>query len=179
MIKITYFVHGTTTDNEKELLSGWSNIGLSDLGIKQSMELKNKIDIDKFDIVFCSDLKRAIDSAKLIFLNKKVIFDKRLRECDYGDFTDQSASLIKNDLKDFVNSKFSGGESLKDVEKRIRNFIEFLKNDYQDKHIAIVAHQAPQLAFDVILKNQTWEQAFENDWRKTHSWKPGWEYIIE
>lgn len=27
-IKITYFVHGTTTDNEKEISSGWSQAGL-------------------------------------------------------------------------------------------------------------------------------------------------------
>jgi len=34
-IKITYFVHGTTTDNEKEISSGWSDVELSELGIKQ------------------------------------------------------------------------------------------------------------------------------------------------
>ncbi len=37
--KITYFVHGTTTDNEKEISSGWFDIGLSDLGVKQSIDL--------------------------------------------------------------------------------------------------------------------------------------------
>jgi broad specificity phosphatase PhoE len=41
-IKITYFVHGTTVDNEKEISSGWSDVELSDLGIKQSIELKEK-----------------------------------------------------------------------------------------------------------------------------------------
>lgn len=36
-IKITYFVHGTTTDNEKKISSGWADVGLSELGIKQSI----------------------------------------------------------------------------------------------------------------------------------------------
>lgn len=39
-IKITYFVHETTTGNEKEISSGWFDVKLSDLGIKQSKELK-------------------------------------------------------------------------------------------------------------------------------------------
>lgn len=25
-VKITYFVHGTTTDNEQEISSGWSDV---------------------------------------------------------------------------------------------------------------------------------------------------------
>ena len=61
-VKITYFVHGTTTDNEKEISSGWFDIGLSDLGVKQSIDLKDQIKDKKFDVVFCSDLKRAFSS---------------------------------------------------------------------------------------------------------------------
>ena len=38
-INIIYFVHGTTTDNEKEISSGWSDVELSELGIKQSIAL--------------------------------------------------------------------------------------------------------------------------------------------
>jgi len=60
-VKITYFVHGTTIDNEKDISSGWSDVGLSELGKKQSIELKNQIKGKKFDVIFCSDLKRAIE----------------------------------------------------------------------------------------------------------------------
>ena len=66
-VKITYFVHGTTTDNEKEISSGWHDVELSELGIRQSKELTEKVKDKKFDVVFCSDLKRAVDSAKLSF----------------------------------------------------------------------------------------------------------------
>lgn len=31
---ITYFVHGTTTDNEQHISSGWKDVELSELGIK-------------------------------------------------------------------------------------------------------------------------------------------------
>ena len=59
-----------------------------------------------------------------------------------------------------------------------RSFVGFLKENYENKTIAIVAHRAPQLALEVITKNITWEEAIEKDWRKTKDWKPGWEYII-
>ena len=62
---------------------------------------------------------------------------------------------------------------------RIRDFIEEIKVKYPGKTIAIVAHRAPQLAIEVITKNITWEEALENDWRKTKAWQPGWEYVIE
>ena len=79
-IKITYFVHGTTTDNEKESSSGWFDVGLSELGIKQSIDLKDQIKGKKFDVVFCSDLKRAVDSVKLTFEGiVPIISDARLR----------------------------------------------------------------------------------------------------
>ena len=55
-IKITYFVHGTTKDNEREISSGWVDAELSDLGIKQSIDLKKQIKDKNFDVVFCSDL---------------------------------------------------------------------------------------------------------------------------
>lgn len=36
----------------------------------------------------------------------------------------------------------------------------------KEKTIGIVAHRAPQLALDVILKNISFEDAIKNDWRK-------------
>ena len=67
----------------------------------------------------------------------------------------------------------------KAIQKRVKDFIQFLKKDYQGKTIGIVAHRAPQLAFEVLTKNISWEEANKTDWRKTKAWQPGWEYIIE
>ncbi len=179
-IKITYFVHGTTTDNEKEISSGWFDAELSDLGIKQSIELKDKIKNKQFDIVFCSDLKRAIDSAKLTFEKSlPIIPDKRLRECNYGKYNAKPSSIVEPTQEKCITEKFPEGESYKDVKMRIADFLEFLKKNYDEKSVAIVAHKAPQLALDVLLKNKTWEQSFSDDWRKTKSWRPGWEYELK
>ena len=179
MIKIIYFVHGTTTDNANKLCSGWKEAMLNDLGKEQALNLGNvsRKRNDKFDIIFTSDLKRAIESSEIAFPNNKKIPDKRLRECNYGELDGKQKNLVV--YEEHINNPFPNGESLVDVENRIRDFIIYLKENYSSKTIAIVAHRAPQLALEVITKNITWEEAIENDWRKTGEWKPGWEYIIE
>lgn len=137
--KVIYFVHGTTNDNINGKCSGWKQAELSDLGKERAIKLGQIKKNTHLDIIFTSDLVRAIDSANLAFPSVKHIQDIRLRECNYGD----------------------------------------LDEDYQGKTIGIVAHRAPQLAFEVLTKNISWEEANKTDWRKTKAWQPGWEYIIE
>lgn len=174
-MKITYFVHGTTFDNASHKASGWYDVELSELGIEQSKKLKEQTKDMKFDVVFCSDLKRAVDTANLAFKDKfDIIQDKRLRECNYGDFTQHNSKEVSAMMPSKINEPFTKGESYKDVEKRIRVFLKDAAKKY--KHIAIVAHRAPQLAIEVITKGISWEQAMKEDWRHTKAWKPGWEY---
>jgi broad specificity phosphatase PhoE len=131
-----------------------------------------------FDAVFCSDLQRAIDSAQLGFGNKyEITRDERLRECNYGDMNGKPHTFKEN-MEDYVDQPFPAGESYRDVERRLADFVEYLRINYAGKHIAIVAHQAPQLALDVLLRGKTWEQAISEDRRKVKAWKPGWEYVV-
>lgn len=178
MVNITYFVHGTTTDNENGLATGWLPGELSESGKQQTSKLGEQVVDMTFDIVFCSDLKRAIESANLVFGDKyKIIQDDRLREANYGDWNGKPHTF-KDSMADFVTTPFPNGESYTDTEIRMRDFCSYLKQNYDGKHIAIVAHQAPQLALDVILNGKTWQQAIDDDWRKTKSWQPGWHYQV-
>ena len=179
MIKITYFVHGTTTQNEMGIAAGWLPGELSNLGIKQSIELGNIVSNKKFEVIFSSDLRRAVDTANLAFGSEfQIIQDKRLREIDLGDFTNKLISEFQSNFSEYIKKPFPNGESFKDVETRISKFLSSIRRKYSGKHVAIVAHHAPQLALDVILKSKTWRQAIAEDWRLTNSWKPGWEYYI-
>jgi broad specificity phosphatase PhoE len=138
VVDITYFVHCTTTDNQAHLATGWLPGELSEAGREQAKKLGEQAADKHFDIVFCSDLRRAVDTANLGF-----------------------------------------GENYKDVEKRMAEFLTYLKQNYNGKRAAIVAHQAPQLALDVLLKGKIWQQAIDEDWCKTKDWRPGWEYRVE
>ena len=177
-VKIIYFVHGTTVDNELHKAAGWNEVELSSKGVMQSKELRNKVDIDSIDFVITSDLKRAIDSASNIFQNdKKIINDSRIRECNYGDLNGGDSSKVI--YEEHVDNQFPNGESLKDVENRVRSFCKDLLEKYDGKTIALVAHRAPQLALEIITKGISWEEAIANDWRKTKAWQPGWNYELK
>lgn len=179
-VKITYFVHGTTTDNEKDLATGWAPGELSDVGIEQSQNLGDLVAHIHFDTIFTSDLSRAVESAALAFGNKyEIIQDERLREANYGEYTQKEVRVFKSDMTKYINTPFPNGESYKDVENRLKSFCYMLKEQYENKHVAIVAHQAPQLALEVILNNKNWEQAISEDWRKIGAWKPGWDFTIK
>lgn len=176
-IKVIYFVHGTTSDNAIGKCSGWKQVELTDLGKERAIKLGKMRKNTHFDIIFTSDLVRAIDSAKLAFPNVEQIQDVRLRECNYGNLDGKDKSLVV--YEEHIDTPFPNGESLKDVERRVESFIEFLRENYQGKTIGIVAHRASQLAFEVLTKKVSWEEANKNDWRKTKAWQPGWEYIIK
>ena len=109
----------------------------------------------------------------------KVISDKRLRECNYGDLNGAPDTAFKNNMLQYVNNRFPNGESYEDVKVRIRDLLNFMKSNYDDKHVALLAHQAPQLALEVLLNGKTWQQAIDTDWRKTMAWQPGWEYELK
>jgi broad specificity phosphatase PhoE len=179
-VKITYFVHGTTTDNEQHISSGWKDVALSETGIKQGKELKELTKEKRFDVVFCSDLQRASESAKLAWEGMYTIVpDARLRECNYGDLNGSPKSVVEPVRLQSMHTRFPNGESYDDVKVRIADFLDMIKRDYDGKHVAIVAHQAPQLALDVLLKGMSWDEVLVHDWRNTHAWQPGWEFVLE
>ena len=174
-MKIVYYVHGTTFDNASKCASGWKNVELNDLGKEQAINLGKNTPY-KFDVLFTSDLNRAIESAKLAFPEFEAVKDSRIRECNYGDYDGKDKKLVV--YEEHINNPFPNGESLIDVEKRVREFLDYLKENYNDKVIGIVSHRSPQLALEVITKNISWEEAIKRDWRKTGEWAPGWEYEV-
>ena len=154
---------------------------MSELGIKQSVTLKEQTKDKKFEVVFCFDLQRAHNSAKLAWDGiYQIIPDARLRECNYGKLNGASSAIVEPmQEEECITNRFPEGESYEDVKTRIADFLEFLKKNYDGKSVAIVAHKAPQLSLDVLIKGKTWKQALAEDWRKTKAWKPGWEYYLE
>lgn len=178
-VKITYFVPGATTDHEQQITSGWNDVELSEEGISQAWELTELTNDMKFDAVFCSNLKRAIDSAEITWGGAYPIMqDARLRGCNYGDLNGKPDAVVEQAFQTAISTPFPNGESLEMVQVRMESFLKHLKTNFEGKHVAIVGHRAPQLALEVILQGVTWEEALAADWRTTKAWKPGFEYTV-
>ncbi|MEM8845490.1 MAG: histidine phosphatase family protein [Bacteroidota bacterium] len=180
MIDLDYIVHSTSTDNEKGIASGWRDCELSEIGTQQSFKLKSLLSGKSYDLVYCSDLKRAVQTAQNAFgASVKIIQDARLRECNYGEFNGMPKSVFKENMVQYVNKLYPNGESYEEVAHRVSDFIATLKVIHQNERVAIISHHAPQLALEVIVHNKSWQEALDNDWRNTGNWSPTWNYIIK
>jgi broad specificity phosphatase PhoE len=180
VLRITYFFHEVTEDTERGIASGWSDADLSESGIRKSDELRSRIRDRHFDVVFSSDLRHAADTAGLIFRKGlQIIQDRRLRECNYGKLNGQPSAIVKSMRESNISTRYPQGESCRDVEDRMNDFLDFLKRDYDGKSVAIVSHKLPKLALECLINDKTWEQVFEEDRSKKGMWPQGEEYIVE
>ena len=143
MITIYFEGHALTSDNEANLASGHNDVDLSDGGRSQAAREKRQRyeDLD-IDTIFTSDLRRAYDTAKLMFEGRNIpIFqDARLRECNYGDLTQRPRTEMKAVMAESISNPFPNGESLQQVMDRMKNFIDDLSPNYHDQSILIIGH---------------------------------------
>jgi broad specificity phosphatase PhoE len=180
-VNITYFVHGTCVENERGIAIGWSPGHLSELGLRQSRELGELVRGRRFDAVYSSDLKRAVDTARIAFSGSPVILDKRLRELNYGDLNGADRTRVVPHLLEHVSKPFPSGESYTDVRDRMQDLLNDLLATHAGRRVAFVSHWAPQITLEVITKKKTWAQALREDWRakEPKAWQAGWVYRYE
>ncbi len=143
--------HGEAENNRQSIVSSYPEKKKHPLTIKGAKEIEKLIPWFKkknVDLVFSSDLLRTRETAQIIAgaLNKKIIFDKRLRENSFGIYNGRSReewlSLFRNQM-DKCTIRPEGGENLRDVQKRMMEFLKEMDNKYKGKTILIVSHANP------------------------------------
>lgn len=157
MTTIYYVRHGQTDDNVNNILTGRVDVPLNDKGIAQAQITADKLANIKFDAAFRSPLLRAKQTADVINKNKRLQFivDERLIERDYGDYTNKTVSDIDREVSwnyNLSDKAYPGVESPKQIYKRVKSFIEHIKQDYTNKTILIVAHSGVGRLFQVYFE---------------------------
>ena len=94
--------HGQSDWNLKNLFTGWTDVGLTKLGIEQAQNAGRLLREHgiRFDVAFTSVLSRAEETCRLVLEdlgqpNLETIHDQALNERDYGDLT----GLNKDDAR--------------------------------------------------------------------------------
>ncbi|MCC2630846.1 MAG: phosphoglycerate mutase, putative phosphoglycerate mutase [Candidatus Paceibacter sp.] len=175
MVEIIFEAHGTTFDNEAHLSSGWNDVALSPLGEQQSKEMGVRYSNDHFDVIFCSDLQRAYRSAEIGFGNKWPIEkDKRLRECNYGDFTQHPSEEVDAEKLKRIHTPFPNGESYELTTERMRDFLNYLQKNFDGKRVMIIGHRATQYGLEHVINGIPLEQLVSAKFK----WQPGWRYEL-
>ncbi len=177
MITIWFEAHATTTDNEAHLASGWNDVDLSELGREQALQPVERSKKRNIQVIFCSDLQRAVKTAvpTAEVLRIPIYADNRLRECNYGDYTQKPKEKMDSQKINRITDPFPNGESYEDCMKRMKDFLDYLKQNFDGKTVMIVGHRATQYGLEHWIKGKTIEQCLTEPW----TYQPGWEYELK
>lgn len=122
---------------------------LTELGIKQAEELRDKIKDINFDIIISSPLNRAKHTADIVNINNiKLIFDDRIKERSCGDLSGQPLEVTNREeyWNYYTTIQYGTSENIQLFFERIYAFLDELKTrDY--KSVLIVAHSGVSKAF--------------------------------
>ena len=167
--KITniYFVrHGQTKANKLQLLFGHLDWDLTKEGIRQAKKAaKHLVEVglkptSSFHYIISSPLKRTRHTAKIIAKSlvragftpaPRLIIDKNLIEKSEGVWEGKSFWDVRQEdpknylqwIKDPFNNKPPKGESVKDLNKRVKDFHKTVLKKYSGKSIIVVSHSGP------------------------------------
>ena len=137
-----YFVrHGETDYNVKGIAQGQLDIPLNQKGKDDAETLSLALKDYNFDVIYCSPLIRARETAEIINQkhNVEIVFDDRIKEFFAGERQGTTIEQWgKEKEEDFlINPEKYGAESNLSFYNRC---VEFYKDIPKDKEVLIVSH---------------------------------------
>jgi len=176
-LSLVYETHSLTQDNEAGIATGRLPGKLSAEGRRLATELGRRRRHDGIGAVFCSDLNRAVETARIAFEGSDIplFFDWRLRECNYGDLNGAPVARVASMRRACIDRPFPGGQSYADTLVNTRAFLADAQRTFDGRRICVIAHVASKWALDVLVLGKALEVLVEQDF----GWQEGWEYVVE
>jgi alpha-ribazole phosphatase len=152
MAKLLLIRHGTTKLHKNDRFWGKTDVPLSNVGIKQAGQLRTRLASEKITAVYTSTLSRAHSTAEIIATGHKAKFTAcdELCECNFGFAEGLTFKEIQNlypelakELAGWKAVTFPGGETLDQLNGRVKKFMKRLVNLKDKDTVAIVAHGGP------------------------------------
>lgn len=152
MAKVFLFRHGQTTDNIDNDFSGVREVDLTQAGVEEAKGIGERLKNEKVTKAYQSNQIRSKHTLELVLngfhQGVQVVTDPRIKERDYGNLTGKNKDEVaKVDPKNYAlwhrsyETAPPGGESIKDVEKRVLEFLsEAIPTWKKDDVIFISAH---------------------------------------
>ena len=164
-MKITLVRHTEVEEKYHKKYNGHIDIGLSKRGQTQSQELGRYFYDKEFDLVYCSDLKRAKDTLAAFRQVKDAVYTQKLREKSWGTHEGLSFDEIiaQNEIayenfEQWINAL--DGEPYEEYIERIKAFFfEFLPTQNAE-NILIVTHAGVIRVLMALVQKLSLEDAF-------------------
>lgn len=154
--------HGQTKLNYQKRYCGSSDICLNKKGLTQAKKLSQRLhklcttsslllNKEKIHRVYSSDMRRAVQFAKIVLKNMTIKKLPELREMNFGIFEGLTYREIMNRYPDiyrnWIDNPLSvaipGAETLYKVVKRVRKAMKEILSSNKDKTIAVFTHAGP------------------------------------
>ena len=142
--------HGNTKLNSGKRFWGKTDVELSDKGIKEAENLRDRLATEKINTTYASNLSRARLTAEIITSKHRVNITTRaeLNEISFGwleGLTFEEIGKLHPELAEVlskwnVKPEFPGGESLDDLNDRVLKFLEQVQKHKPKETILIVSH---------------------------------------
>ncbi len=153
MSKLLLVRHGETKLNSAQRFWGRTDVELSAAGLRQAESLCDRLATQKINVIYSSDLQRALATAKTIASRHQleVITCPELKEIDFGEcegLTFEEICQLYPEMAELwanwrLQLKFPGGESVDELNTRVTGFLDRLNQHAPEQTILIVAHSAP------------------------------------
>jgi broad specificity phosphatase PhoE len=128
-IEVVFETHAPSEDNERGIAIGWLSGRLGERGRVNAADMGRRRRGDGIVAVFTSDLRRAAGTAEIAFgdTDIPILYDWRLRECDFGTRNGSLAPRSKQGRLDHCDRPYPGGESHDQAIARVARFLADLQ----------------------------------------------------
>lgn len=138
-------IRHTTPNIDKDVCYGSSDIDLINSYQHEKLQIANKCQDFKPDIIYTSPLKRCYQLAVDLFINQHICIDERLKEMHFGDWelmrwTDIPADEMDHWSNNFYEVPTPKGESFKELHLRVLEMWNDLIANDPSSNIVIVSH---------------------------------------
>lgn len=145
-MKIYFIRHGQTVENLHGILQGHRSGTLTELGHAQAQRVAERLREISFDAIYASDLGRVVETARYVAAQQaaSVVYDPQLRERGVGIYEGLPRHVLweaeANSSQPAVDFRPEGGESFRDLQERIEQFLGRLQQEAAGKTVLLVSH---------------------------------------
>lgn len=149
--------HGQTDYNKEGRFQGQNDIDINEEGIEQTRKTAKELEKITFDKVYVSPLKRAIETAKIV-TDSKLIIDNSIIERSFGKLEGRKGIAdYEEKIEEF------GIETLEDLEKRVKSFLNYICEKYKGhENILVVTHGGIAQIINKLLDKNYNNDNFKN-----------------
>lgn len=145
--------------------------GLTDTGRTQAKAAAAELRGASIDLIVSSPLPRALETARTVLKDlglpdSALMSDDRLREVDFGLYDGRPLDEWKKlfaSYADRLDTAAEGGETYRQLRRRVGEFIFDLESRYPSKNILVVTHGGPAYVMASVMQRHSIEKMMARD----------------